>query len=188
MVNYGPCFVYFCRLRSRNRFIRRSQLSTLSSFFPLYTVGLFPVWSLSTVNGASSLEIAFDIASVCFSCSGEIGMSSVAAGGLRLLPLVDLMNSSEVPLVSTSFCLKLLALDCPGAIHRSRCEILLSILQCRIGRLKRGSYLGCGIGAEWYLQISNPHTGSLNGYWIICRTLFAQGRWGLIRVHHCRIP
>ena len=63
---------------------------------PLFTVGRVLICSLLDINGASFLDIAFDILSVNFGCSGDIAVSSAGAEGTRLLPRVDLTESFEV--------------------------------------------------------------------------------------------
>ena len=99
---------------SRNRFITGSHPSTVPSFVPLYTVGRTLVWSRLAISGASSLDLAFDIASVNLSCSGDIGASSEIAGGGILLPRVELTESSVFSGMITSMRRVLLAHGLPG--------------------------------------------------------------------------
>ena len=112
MAHFTSITVYFSCTRSKNRLIRRSYPSAVPSFVPLYTVGLDRVWSLLAVSRVNSLDLGFDIASVNLSCSGAIGTSSLAAGGKRLLPLVDLT-------------------------HLSQCGILQSVLPMLHGRIEK---------------------------------------------------
>ena len=96
-----------CNL-SKNRFITGSHPSTMPSLVPLYTVGRTLVWSRLAINAASSLDMALDFASVNLSCSGDMGTSSLAAGGRRLLPRVELKESSEFSKIVASLGLVLL--------------------------------------------------------------------------------
>ena len=53
------------------------------------------VWSRPVISGASSLDNALEITSVNLSCSGDIASSSAAIDCIRLLPLVESIESES---------------------------------------------------------------------------------------------
>ena len=61
------------------------------------------------ISGANFLDMALDIASVNVSCSGDMSASLFTAGRKRLLPLVDLIETSVFSGIVTSLRLVLLA-------------------------------------------------------------------------------